>query len=59
MPKVMIEMEMPKKCEDCDFLTTMRDCDDELYEYPYCPYLANEVDTSKRPPECPLQEVKE
>ena len=24
----MIDMEMPKKCEDCDFLTTMRDCDD-------------------------------
>ena len=58
MPKVMINMEMPKSCYYCDFLVHMRDFD-ATNEYPYCPYLANEVDISKRPPECPLQEVKE
>ena len=49
--------QVPIKCEHCDFLVHIRDFD-ETYEYPYCPYLANEVDISKRPKECPLKEIK-
>jgi hypothetical protein len=55
---IQIDMEMPKSCYECDFLVHMRDFD-STYEYPYCPYLGNEVDISKRPAGCPLQEVKE
>lgn len=58
MPKVMIDMEMPKSCDDYKFLVYMRDFD-ATYEYPYCPYLKDKVDTSKKHTKCPLQEVKE
>lgn len=49
--------QVPAKCEDCDFLVYMRDFDAD-YEYPWCPYLANDVDISQRPKECPLKEIK-
>ena len=56
MPKVMIEMEMPKECWGCRFQghgtrcwTIWCDVLEKIIEY----------ETGKRNPDCPLQEVKE
>lgn len=55
MPKVMIEMEMPKSCQECDFLNvTAR----------YITCVANKGQriyfrSNKKDNLCPLQEVKE
>lgn len=51
MPKVMIEMEIPKSCHfDCKFVHPTRD---------YCLITGTPLQASGKPINCPLQEVKE
>lgn len=55
MPKVMIEMEMPKSCGECRFYF-----DDNREGVNYCALTAEETYYhAERPSLCPLQEVKE
>lgn len=52
---VKIEMEMPKSCSECEFLNVSA-------RYVTCVARKGDLVTNKvteRPPECPLQEVKE
>lgn len=56
MPKIMIEMEMPKSCAECKFCLFQFDLN------MYCSALRecfHGTDNSIRMKECPLQEVKE
>lgn len=56
MPKVMLEMEMPKSCAECKFCLYQNDLN------MYCSVLRvcfPGIDDSIRMRECPLQEVKE
>lgn len=55
MPKVMINMEMPKSCGECRFYF-----DDNRMGVNYCALTAEETYYhAERPSWCPLQEVKE
>lgn len=60
MPKVMIEMEMPKYCRECRFCRY-----DSKYEEYYCYANLVPIDITEnvyehiRQTQCPLQEVKE
>ena len=52
MPKVMLDMEMPKSCSECRLPANM-----ECYLAEWA--IHRGFDSERRHPECPLQEVKE
>ena len=56
MPKVMIDMEMPKSCSECKFCLFQVDLN--MYCSALCASFPG-TDDSIRIQECPLQEVKE
>lgn len=63
MPKVMIEMEMPKSCSDCIFPHSEAHYYQTVWAKTFhlCPFVDEYVDgcMQRRHPDCPLQEVKE
>ena len=62
MPKVVINMEMPKSCSTCGFCS-YNDGEGFAEDYYNCvingQFLGIEPPYNKRHQECPLQEVKE
>ena len=57
MPKIMIEMEMPKSCRECKFYEFIS----SDYTKVYCNVIGYWTNSKKgeRSLECPLKEVKE
>lgn len=59
MPKVMIEMEMPKSCIKCPYITLKGNKHHFHYICAIKPLDFCDLYTNMRHPQCPLQEVKE
>lgn len=59
MDKVVLVLDMPEKCEDCDICASWQSSSLSVREY-WCPVMDNnEVDPLEKPRWCPLKEIPE